>query len=665
MKHFGRVLKIAARKRWSLLGVLVSSLVIAILWGANIGTLYPMVEVVFQGESIPEYANRRIKESDETVRTLEAESQQLQSQLASASVAERRELAVRMETIAAKRDVYAHSVDYLRRFQPWINKYSPSSPYETLVFIVGLLIVGTTIKLFALMSNLLLVQNIAERTSLELRAIFFRKALTLDLDWFGDNGSANLTSRLTNDISHIASGINVLLGRLIREPLKMFVCIGGAVLICPRLLLMVMVVVPVLGLIMAKLSRAIRRTSRRAMEEMSQLYGMLNDAFAGIRVVKAFCTQGKERAKFRNRTEIYYQKSMKVAFYNTFARSSSELFGIVTVCLAILAGGYLVVNRETHLLGIQMSSKPLSVGEILMFFGFLIGASDPARKLSEVWAELQKGMAAAERIFEVIDQPIRVTEPRNPKTTEKKVATIDFKNVQYRYPQGPLVLDGIDLRIEQGETIAVVGPNGSGKSTIISLLCRFDDPKLGTVSLNGVPLNDMNLRDLRQRMALVTQRTVLFDDTIENNIRYGTPGASSGDVIRAAKLAFADDFIQHKTPDGYQTVLGSNGVRLSGGQMQRIALARAFLRDPDILVLDEATSQIDLESEQLIHAALSKFLVNRTGIMITHRASSLSMADRVIVIEAGKVADSGPHRELIRRNRFYQSLCGGDQQQAA
>jgi len=265
----------------------------------------------------------------------------------------------------------------------------------------------------------------------------------------------------------------------------------------------------------------------------------------------------------------------------------------------------------------------------------------------------------------VIDQPIRVTEPRNPKTTEKKVATIDFKNVQYQYPQGPLVLDGIDLRIEQGETIAVVGPNGSGKSTIISLLCRFDDPKSGTVSLNGVPLNDMNLRDLRQRMALVTQRTVLFDDTIENNIRYGTPGASSRDVIRASKLAFADDFIQHKTPDGYQTVLGSNGVRLSGGQMQRIALARAFLRDPDILVLDEATSQIDLESEQLIHAALSKFLVNRTGIMITHRASSLSMADRVIVIEAGKVADSGPHRELIQRNRFYQSLCGGDQQQAA
>jgi len=175
----------------------------------------------------------------------------------------------------------------------------------------------------------------------------------------------------------------------------------------------------------------------------------------------------------------------------------------------------------------------------------------------------------------------------------------------------------------------------------------------------------MRLRDLRRRMALVTQRTVLFDDTIENNIRYGTPGATSSQVIEAAKLAFADDFIQNKTPNGYQTLLGSEGVRLSGGQMQRIALARAFLRDPDILILDEATSQIDLESEQLIHTALDSFLANRTGIMITHRASSLMLADQIIVIESGQVADIGKHHELIGRNRFYQSLCGNDAQQAA
>ena len=183
--------------------------------------------------------------------------------------------------------------------------------------------------------------------------------------------------------------------------------------------------------------------------------------------------------------------------------------------------------------------------------------------------------------------------------------------------------------------------------------------------LDDTPLNQMRTRDLRKRIALVTQRTILFDDTIENNIRYGSPGADRHEVVKAAKLAFADDFILRKTPDGYDTVLGAGGMRLSGGQMQRIALARAFLRNPDILILDEATSQIDSESEKLIHAALSKFLVDRTGIMITHRPSSLAMADRIIVIEAGKVADSGQHEELFRRNRFYQSLCGVELRRSA
>ncbi|MEC7409021.1 MAG: ABC transporter ATP-binding protein [Planctomycetota bacterium] len=665
MNDFGRVLRIAARNRWSLLGVLTSSFIIALLWGANIGTLYPMVEVVFQGESIPEYAERRILETDEMVGELEGELLTIKEQLKTSSGNERQELSLRAETISAKRDVYLNSVDYLRRFQPWINEHAPGGPYQTLVLIVTVLLAGTFIKLAALLSNLLLVQNISQRTSLELRSRFFRKALQLDLDFFGDNGSANLTSRLTNDINHIAEGVNILLGRLVREPLKMIVCLGGAIFVCPRLLLLVLVVVPILGVVMAKLSRAIRRASRKAMEEMTQLYGMLNDAFAGIRVVKAFNTQGKERAKFQIGAGTYYRKSMKVAFYNTFARSSSELFGISTVCLAILAGGYLVVNRETHLLGMQMSSKPLSVGEILMFFGFLIGASDPARKLSEVWAGLQKGVAAADRIFEIIDQPVRVTEPSKPKTSLRGTATVEFENIHYEYPKGPHVLRGLNCQINQGETIAIIGPNGSGKSTLISLLCRFDDPLKGSVKLNGVPINEMGLRDLRRRIALVTQRTILFDETIENNIRYGTPGASSEEVIAAAKMAFADDFIRDKTPDGYQTVLGTQGVRLSGGQMQRIALARAFLKNPDILILDEATSQIDLESEQLIHTALSDFLVDRTGLMITHRSTSMAMADRILVVESGAISDSGTHQELIGRNRFYQSLCGNERNHAA
>jgi len=447
--------------------------------------------------------------------------------------------------------------------------------------------------------------------------------------------------------------------------LKMIVCVGGAAFVCWRLLLFVLIVLPVVALITHNLSGAIRRASKRVMDEMSQMYGMLNEAFAGIRLVKASNTQGLERSRFGQGLRTYYRRSMKMAIYNTAARSASEFLGTAVVCLAILAGGYLVVNQQTHLLGFRMSIRPLEVGEILLFFAFLIGASDPARKLAEVWSNLQRGMAAAERLYEVIDRPIRVRNPEHAQTVGRPHRVIRLQDVHFRYPAGPPVLRGVDLTIRHGETIAVVGPNGSGKSTIVGLLCRFDDPQQGSVLFDDVPLNKLRIRDVRRRIGLVTQRTTLFDDTIENNIRYGSPSASLDDVVQAAKLAFADEFIRTKTPNGYATRLGNRGARLSGGQMQRVALARAFLRDPDILILDEATSQIDLESELLIHQALAKFLVDRTGILITHRPSSLAMADRIVVMEGGQIEDTGCHEDLLARNRFYQSLCGRQAAKAA
>tara|TARA_R110002049_G_scaffold4601_5_gene32586 strand:- start:814154 stop:816166 length:2013 start_codon:yes stop_codon:yes gene_type:complete len=664
MKEFRRVLRLAARRRWSLFGVLTTSLVIALLWGANISVLYPIVEVVFQGESLPEYSERQLGEIDAELAALDAHIQTLSSELAVAKTDENaqpdqlRKLVLQLDADTDKRDAIAKSASFLVQMKPTIDRYAPTTAYSTLLLILGVLIVGTLIKLVALGANMVLVQYVAERASVDLRSEFFRKALHLDLDWFGENGSADLTARLTNDVALVSSGLTVLMGRMIREPLKMIVCLGGAAYWCWRLLLLVMIVTPVVAFVMHYLSKAIRRASRRAMEEMSQLYGMLNGSFSGIRVIKAFSTHSSERARFQQGIAAYCRKSMKMAFYNTLARNSSELLGMTTVSLAILAGGYLVLSGNVHLFGIRMSDQPLSFSHVLLFFGFLIGASDPARKLADVWSHLQRGIAASSRVYEIIDAPIRVTEPASPIRVARPHQRIHFQNVSYQYPSGPQVLRGIDLSIRHGETVAVVGPNGSGKSTLISLLCRFDDPQDGQLLLDETPIDQMRIRDLRRRMALVTQRTVLFDDTIENNIRYGTPGADSHAVVRAAKMAFADEFIRRKTPHGYDTVLGTAGMRLSGGQMQRIALARAFLREPDILILDEATSQIDIESEQLIHKALAKFLVDRTGLMITHRPSSLTMADRVIVIESGKVADSGRHEDLICRNGFYQSLCG-------
>lgn len=655
---FARVLKLACRRWWALTGIVVTSLAIAVLWSANISAVLPIVDVVFAGETLSEYVAKNLEQAKQQLLETETQIAELRSN-ASATSGES------IDRLQIRRDRQHQRAHWYAAAKPYVDAYAPETPFGTLLAILSFLIIGTGLKLIALIANMMWVQYVAGRTAVDLREIFFRKALRLDLDAFGENGSSDLTARLTNDVALVTAGLSNLLGRMVREPLKMIACLFGAAFVCSRLLFLVLVVSPLLAIVMQQLSRAIRRASRRAMEEMSQLYGMLNDSFAGIRLVKASNTQSFERARLRRGTYAYYRKSMKMAFYNTLARGTTEMMGMTTVSLAILAGGYLVLNGETHLFGLQITSEPLRQGEMFLFFSFLIGASDPARKLADVWSDLQRGIAASVRVMEIVDKPVRVEEPQRPLTVARPHQLIRFDDVHYQYPSGPKVLRGIDLEMRHGETIAVVGPNGSGKSTLVSLLCRFDDPQAGRVLFDDASIGDMRTRDLRRRLALVTQRTILFDDTIENNIRYGSPGADAHDVARAAKLAFADEFIRTKTPHAYQTILGSGGMRLSGGQMQRIALARAFLRDPDLLILDEATSQIDMESEHLIHQALEKFLVGRTGVMITHRPSTLALAHRVVVLEQGQVAAVGHHQELLKTNRFYRSLCGSEVTRAA
>ena len=343
------------------------------------------------------------------------------------STEDTRKLTLQRDADTDQRLAKAKSLDWLRWAKPAIDKYAPTDGYQTLLLILGVLIVGTVIKLVALGANMMLVQYVADRAAVDLRSDFFRKALHLDLDWFGENGSADLTARLTNDISLVAMGISVLMGRMLLEPLKMIVCLCGAAYCCPRLLLLVMIVTPVVAFVMSYLSKAIRRASRRAMEEMSQLYGMLNGSFSGIRVVKAFSTHSCERARFQRGIVAYYRKSMKMAFYNMLARNSSELLGLTTVSLAILAGGYLVLSGDVFLFGIRMSDQPLSFSWIFLFFGFLIGSTDPARKLADVWSNLQRGVAASIRVYEIIDAPIRVKDPEVPVHVARPHSRIQFR----------------------------------------------------------------------------------------------------------------------------------------------------------------------------------------------------------------------------------------------
>ncbi|MBU4398561.1 MAG: ABC transporter ATP-binding protein/permease, partial [Planctomycetes bacterium] len=540
--------------------------------------------------------------------------------------------------------------------KPYIDDYLPESPFQTLLVITGLLVAGTLIKDVFLIFNGILVARMAQLATFDLRKLFYRRTLRMDLAAFTEDGTADLMSRFTNDMNQVASGLESLFGRLVREPLKMFACLAAAAFICWRLLLLTMIITPIAVFSIRWLAKMLKRANRRAMEEMALIYATLEETFRSIKIVKAFTNERRERTQFHDDNKRYYHKAMRIARYNSLSHPLTEMMGIAAISLAMTAGAWLILSRETHLFGIRMSDAPLSRGAMLTFFVLLAGMADPLRKMSSIFSNLQAGSAAADRIFSRLDRRPRVREPKQPVPFRRHDRDLTFENVGFAYYTDKPVLEEVNLKIAFGETIAFVGPNGCGKSTLANLVPRFADPTSGVVKLDGVPLGNMRLRNLRGQIGLVTQETMLFDDTIFNNIRYGAPNASREQVVEAAKQAHAHRFIENELPNGYETSAGALGNRLSGGQRQRIALARAILRDPAILILDEATSQVDLESEQAIQQVLEKFTRDRTTILITHRLAVLSLADRIVVMEGGRIFDVGSHDELLARCALYRRL---------
>jgi ATP-binding cassette subfamily B protein/subfamily B ATP-binding cassette protein MsbA len=659
MKSFFRAVRLISPYRWTLGGSIACCLGVALLWSANIGTVYPIIEVVFQNKSVPQWADEEVAEltaaSRETSEQIKGYQDLLNggSRLTSARRAElERQLAIAKTKLAAEKE----SLDWALQVQPVAHRYLPVTPFSTLVVVVILLITGTLLKDLLLVGNIVLVERLAQLATFDLRKQFYRNTLRLDLSTFGADHTAGLMARFTNDMSAVTRGISTLIGKTLREPLKMTVCLVGAGMICWRLLLLSLIMAPLAIYLVSRLAASIKRASRRAMEEMTQLYGVLSETFTGIKVVKAFTMERHERQRFHQTSKNYYRRAMRIAKYNSLIRPTTELMGISIICMAMLSGGYLVLNQQTHLFGIRMSVRPLGFGALITFYALLIGASDPLRKLADVFASLQTSAAAAERIYELLDREPAIRDVENPQPLVKAPQVLTFQNVDFHYTAGQPVIKQLNLTIRQGETIAIVGPNGCGKSTLANLIPRFYDPVAGSILIDGSEIQQYQLSDLRKTIGIVSQQTLLFDDTILNNIRYGSPEATEEEVVAVARQARAHQFISQQLPDGYQTTTGEGGSKLSGGQRQRIALARAILRDPEILILDEATSQIDTESEVLIHQALEKFTEGRTTIMITHRASSLQLADRVVVMEAGRLIDEGPTTDLLQRCGLFQRL---------
>jgi ATP-binding cassette subfamily B protein/subfamily B ATP-binding cassette protein MsbA len=656
MKNFRRILSMACRYRWTLTGAVLSALGVAVLWGGNIGAVYPFVKVVLEGKSIQGWVGDEIQRSGQAVTDLGHQIEITEGQLAAAGADQRPKLEAALHHLHLQLDNESKTRDRYIWAKPHLDRWLPNDPFQTLVLVMVLLLAGTILKGGLVIANSILVSRLANLATFDLRKLFYRRTLRLDMATFNDEGSSDLMSRFTHDTANIGNGLETVFGKMIVEPLKMIACLVGAALVCWRLLLLSLIIAPPAALAIRWLSKMLKRANRRAMEQMVQIFNVLEETFRGIKIVKAFTGEPNERRRFHLRSKEYYRKSMKIARYDSLSHPITEFMGILTVCLALLAGTWMVLKGETRLLGIPLTARPLDLSSLLLFYGFLFGTADPVRKFSDIFSRLQCGIAASDRIFACLDREPVIRSPKNPASCPRHRRELSFEDVSFEYHPGTRVLDGVTLRIPFGETTAIVGPNGCGKSTLANLIPRFADPTAGRIRLDGVPLTDLRLRELRGQIGLVTQEPLLFDDTVFNNIRYGRRQATRDEVIEAAERAHAHKFIEADLPDGYETVVGTLGGRLSGGQRQRIALARAILRDPAILILDEATSQVDLESEQAIQEVLEEFTRGRTTVIITHRLAILSLAHRIVAMQAGQIVDVGTHQEMINRCALYRRL---------
>jgi ATP-binding cassette, subfamily B, bacterial MsbA len=656
MKNFFRVLRLVLRYKWTLAASTFTAIMVALLWGANIGGAFPAIQIIVSGQSVQDWLKADIKTTQQTIADLSTDNKTLETKIATADADQKRALQIELNKSNRRLSAERRHLSRSEWIQPYADAWLPAKAYPTLVVILMVISLGYIVKNIFLIFDSILVDRLSNLATLDLRKKFYRRTLRMDLSSFGEARVSELMSRFTYDIDSVNQGIQTVIGRAIREPLKMAVCLIGAAWICWQLLVFSLVFAPISGYLIARLAKTLKRANRKALEEMSSIYGILSESFGGIKVVKAFTMERHERLRFHRNSKQFYRKAMKISRFDALVHPVTELAGITMICLTLLAGTYLVLSGDVYLFGIKMSERPLTLEALFVFYGLLVGSIDPARKLTEVFNRIQRASAAADRVYQLYDREPSVREPAHPQTIKRHHRDIVFENVDFHYNVEKPVLCDLNLRIRYGETLAIVGPNGSGKTTFANLLPRFYDPAGGSIRLDGVDLREMRMRDLRNQIGLVTQEPLLFDDTVFNNIRYGSPTATRQQVIDAARKAHAHRFIEDLLEQGYETNVGQLGGRLSGGQRQRISLARAILRDPPILILDEATSQIDIESEQLIHKALEHFSRDRTAVIITHRLSTLDLADRILVLEAGRIVDLGTHNELIGRCELYRRL---------